>query len=183
MEFQGSRSRTSEQRTITETPSLMFSNNKQERKFASRSWKENLVEADEGYINDLKQDPMNEKAFVFDGNGNYPTRYGKKAVPIVKNTSRVAMYIGGDHDDCFAADNDSFKWKDWQYLNAYCALRAVSKIKVNTTIANDRLEPCPSTIPEVQTITARLPPAEKTGISKSLFASRCRDVDSSTHVL
>lgn len=96
-------------------------------------------------------------------------RLGKKAISIVNETSRVAMYIGGDHGDCFAADNESFKWKDWQYLNAYCALRAVSKTKVNTTIANDRLEPCPSTIPEVQTITAMSPTEEKTGISKSSF--------------
>ena len=118
---------------------LLFSDSAKERAYGKKAWLENLTEADEGFKDDLKPDPQIPGAKVFDGDGNYPQRFGQGAVPIPKVPSRVAMYVGGDSDNCFAVENEVYKWQDWQYMNAYCALRAVSCYLVSTAIADARL--------------------------------------------
>jgi len=49
------------------------------------------------------------------------------------------MYVGGDSDNCFAVENEDYKWQDWQYMNAYCALRAVSCYLVSAAVPDPRL--------------------------------------------
>jgi len=63
---------------------LLFSDSAKERAYGNKAWLENLTEADEGFKDDLKPDPQIPGAKVFDGDGNYPQRFGKGAVPISK---------------------------------------------------------------------------------------------------
>lgn len=62
---------------------------------------EYLNEAKVRTENDLKKDPKLPESWVFDGNGNYPSRFKKRALPPQKS-SRIASYMGGDLGDCFA---------------------------------------------------------------------------------